>query len=163
MNIESLSHKSIFMQNLNPTKKLQILFVDDDADDRDIINEVFCRLQWQEHIHICKDAETLFWYLSTLSTNMLPSLIVLDTQLPKQGGESIIKMLKFQDRYKHIPVIMLTSSLTERKRKTFSLLGATDSLQKPDTLQAYESMMHQLKQYISTLPDTEKEYSRSCL
>jgi DNA-binding response OmpR family regulator len=94
---------------------------------------------------------------------MLPSLIVLDTQLPKQGGESIIKMLKFQDRYKHIPVIMLTSSLTERKRKTFSLLGATNSLQKPDTLQAYESMMHQLKEYCSTLQDTEKEYSRSCL
>jgi DNA-binding response OmpR family regulator len=161
MNIESLFQKSIFMQNPNSAKKHQILFVDDDADDRDIINEVFCRFQWQEHIHICKDAESLFWHLSSLSSDLLPSLIVLDTQLPKQGGESIIKMLKFQDRYKHIPVIMLTSSLTERKKNLFTLLGATDSLQKPDTLKGYETIMHQLRQYIGTSQEAGKEFSDS--
>ena len=43
-----------------------------------------------------------------LARQLKPDLIILDIMLPKMNGYKISRLLKFDDAFKHIPVIMLT-------------------------------------------------------
>ncbi len=48
-----------------------------------------------------------------------PDLIILDIMLPKINGYKIARLLKFDESYKHIPIIMLTA----RTHKTDIMIG----------------------------------------
>lgn len=60
-----------------------------------------------------------------------PDLVLLDVLLPKIDGYKICKMLKFDERYKEIPVIILTSRASELDREKGLRVGANDYLFKP--------------------------------
>lgn len=60
-----------------------------------------------------------------------PDLILLDVLLPKMDGFKICRMLKFDDRFRHIPIIMLTSRARDVDRKTGLDMGADDYVFKP--------------------------------
>ncbi len=59
-----------------------------------------------------------------------PDLILLDLMLPKVNGYKVCRMLKFDDKYKKIPIIMLTERTTEDKVKAGEEVGADMSLTK---------------------------------
>ncbi|ESU25980.1 response regulator receiver protein [Flavobacterium limnosediminis JC2902] len=44
----------------------------------------------------------------------LPDLILLDVNLPLKSGHEVLSIIKEDERTKHIPVIMLTTSSSER-------------------------------------------------
>jgi len=60
-----------------------------------------------------------------------PDLILLDVMLPKLDGYRVARMLKFDENYKHIPIIMLTAKIQEKDKKTGMEMGADDYLTKP--------------------------------
>jgi CheY-like chemotaxis protein len=43
-----------------------------------------------------------------------PDLVVLDVNLPKMNGHEVLVAIKSNEKLKHIPVIMLTTSSSER-------------------------------------------------
>ncbi|MCG8605876.1 response regulator [bacterium] len=45
----------------------------------------------------------------SLARREKPDLIILDVMLPKMNGYKICRLLKFDSKYKQIPIIMLTS------------------------------------------------------
>ena len=61
----------------------------------------------------------------------IPTLILLDIMLPGDDGISILKNLKQIDRYRQIPVIMLTAKVSEIDRVNGLDLGADDYISKP--------------------------------
>ncbi|MCK5083066.1 MAG: response regulator [Candidatus Omnitrophica bacterium] len=60
-----------------------------------------------------------------------PDLIVLDLMLPKMNGYKICRLLKFDDRYKHIPIVIYTVCGQEEDRKLGFEVGADAYLVKP--------------------------------
>jgi DNA-binding response OmpR family regulator len=44
----------------------------------------------------------------------LPDLLLLDVNLPKKNGHEVLKYLKENENLKHLPVIMLTTSSSEK-------------------------------------------------
>ena len=66
-----------------------------------------------------------------------PDLILLDIMLPKMDGFKVCRMLKFDERYKQIPIVMLTAKATQADVKTGKETGADAYMVKPfdfDTL-----------------------------
>ena len=61
----------------------------------------------------------------------LPALILLDIMLPGNDGISILKKIRQMDKYKQIPVIMLTARSGELDRIKGLDLGADDYITKP--------------------------------
>ncbi len=60
-----------------------------------------------------------------------PDLILLDVMMPKMDGYQVCRMLKFDDDYKNIPIIMLTARGQEQDKKTGGDVGADDYITKP--------------------------------
>lgn len=60
-----------------------------------------------------------------------PDLILLDIMMPKMNGYKVSRLLKFDEKYKHIPIIMLTARTQEKDRKVGDETGADVYVTKP--------------------------------
>ncbi|MCD6115713.1 response regulator [bacterium] len=60
-----------------------------------------------------------------------PDLIILDILMPLMDGFKVARFLKFDKRFKDIPIIVLTSRATEGERKMGEKVGANEFLYKP--------------------------------
>ena len=65
-----------------------------------------------------------------------PDLIVLNLMLPKMDGYKICRILKFDEKYKGIPIIMFTARAQEVDRKMAKEVGADAYIIKPFESQA---------------------------
>lgn len=68
----------------------------------------------------------------TLARKEKPDLIVLDITLPKMNGYKISRLLKFDSRYKDIPIIMLTARETKLDEQIGLETGADVYIYKSD-------------------------------
>jgi DNA-binding response OmpR family regulator len=60
-----------------------------------------------------------------------PDLIILDIWLPKLDGYKICRMLKFDEKYQNIPIIMLTAKVQQADIRQGKEAGADAYLTKP--------------------------------
>jgi DNA-binding response OmpR family regulator len=75
-----------------------------------------------------------------------PDLIILDLMLPKLDGYKVCRLLKFDERYKHIPVLMLTAKTQEKDRLLGKETGADDYMTKPFDI---DKLLEKVKFYLS--------------
>ena len=61
----------------------------------------------------------------------LPDLIILDLMLPKLNGYEVCRLLKFDVKYQHIPVIMFTARTQDKDEETGLECGADAYVRKP--------------------------------
>ncbi|MDP2981508.1 MAG: response regulator [Candidatus Omnitrophota bacterium] len=60
-----------------------------------------------------------------------PDLIILDLMLPKIDGYKVCRMLKFDSKYKDIPIIIFTARAQDSDKKTGKEVGADAYITKP--------------------------------
>ncbi|MFH1683818.1 MAG: response regulator [Candidatus Margulisiibacteriota bacterium] len=60
-----------------------------------------------------------------------PNLILLDIMLPKLDGYKVARMLKFDENFRHIPIIMLTAKIQEKDKTIGIEMGADAYISKP--------------------------------
>ncbi len=75
-----------------------------------------------------------------------PDLIILDLMLPKLDGYKVCRLLKFDERYKHIPILMLTAKTQEKDKILGKETGADEYITKPFDL---DDLMEKVKGYLS--------------
>jgi two-component system alkaline phosphatase synthesis response regulator PhoP len=75
-----------------------------------------------------------------------PDLIILDLMLPKLDGYKVCRLLKFDERYKHIPILMLTAKTQEKDKLLGKETGADDYMTKPFDI---DKLLEKVKSYLS--------------
>ena len=75
-----------------------------------------------------------------------PDLILLDLMLPKLDGYKVCRLLKFDERYKHIPILMLTAKIQEKDKLLGKETGANEYITKPFDM---DELMKKVKVYLS--------------
>lgn len=60
-----------------------------------------------------------------------PNLILLDIMLPKLDGYKVCRMLKFDEKFRHIPIIMITAKVADSNKKMGEEVGADAYITKP--------------------------------
>ncbi len=109
--------------------KINILLIEDDADDVELLQEAFTNNHIDYVMHVINDGAEVSGYLKKLTK--FPDIIVMDLNLPRVHGKEILKEIKSSAAYSTIPVVVLTtSSSIEDKNYTLGL-GANDFLIKP--------------------------------
>ena len=116
------------------SKKNTILIVDDDTDDREIICDAFKtnNNNYREYVFI-ETGDQLMEYLADTPDMDLPSLILLDLNMPGKDGREALKDIKANDRYRSIPTIIFTTSGSQKDKEMSYTLGANCFITKPDT------------------------------
>ena len=122
-----------------------ILIVDDDEDDRMMIDEAFMQIEFADDVKKFIDGKSLFHYLEQVEPSLFPSLIVLDNSLPEQDAFDILSHLKQKDSYKNIPVVIYTTSLSPSKEKMLLSKGAHACFTKGNTMQEIVQVARKLK------------------
>jgi|SRR5580704_12091119 chemotaxis family two-component system response regulator Rcp1 len=65
---------------------------------------------------------------------LCPHLLLLDLNLPKKSGAQVLEHLKQSQRWRNVPVVVLTSSDSPRDKEQTAQLGATRYFRKPSRL-----------------------------
>jgi chemotaxis family two-component system response regulator Rcp1 len=97
------------------------------------MNGVNCELRvfsdGEEALHVVKDAEA--------GQCESPDIFILDLNLPKLGGHSLLRHLRQTAKFGRLPVIVWTSSDSPRDREISDALAASRHVQKPSTVSAF--------------------------
>jgi CheY-like chemotaxis protein len=116
---------SVLEPEISSNGKKKVLVVDDDPLIQKILREPLERAGYYvkvashglEALQVVKDQR--------------PDLIILDILMPMLDGFKTARLLKFDKRFKDIPIIVLTSRATEGERKMGENVGANEFLYKP--------------------------------
>ncbi|MGB9628569.1 MAG: response regulator transcription factor [Thermodesulfobacteriota bacterium] len=77
-----------------------------------------------------------------------PDLIILDIMLPKLDGYKVCRLLKFDERYKHIPILMLTAKTQEKDKLLGKETGADEYITKPFEI---NELLEKIKNYLTVV------------
>ncbi len=126
-----------------------ILIGEDDIDDQEILQEVFADIDSNCELKFITNGRKLISFLEALPPQELPSLIVLDYNMPELNGEEILRKLQNSKEFKNIPKILWsTSSVSANKTKCVEL-GASDFLVKPSTIEKLEEIARYMLSFCS--------------
>ena len=114
----------------------KILIIDDDEDDVQVLADAFTQCG-VDSVHYVFTAMQAFMYLQEKEHDFLPKLIITDHFLPGMTGAEFLKDLKAMDKYKHIPVIVLSTTKSEKELEKYRKMGAMDYLIKPVSYEDY--------------------------
>lgn len=104
----------------------KILIIDDDEDDIGVLADAFTQCG-VDSIHYVFTAMQAFMFLQEVAHDCLPKLIVTDHFLPGMTGSELLKDLKAMEKYKHIPVVVLTTTKSEKELERYRELGVLDA------------------------------------
>ena len=114
------------------TKK--ILLVEDDPEDRLIFNDSFTELGAENLVEYENNGENALHHLEDCYyKHQLPSLIILDLNMPGMNGTQILRAIKNDDRFRNIRVLIYSTSINKIEKEQCLLLGAEDYILKPLT------------------------------
>lgn len=87
---------------------IRILLVDDDEDDIFLFSEAVKIIPISTELQIAESGSKALKTLQSMGI-YLPDLIFLDLHMPLMNGTELLKILKTNDLYRHIPCIILTA------------------------------------------------------
>jgi CheY-like chemotaxis protein len=123
--------------------------VDDDPDDRDIMNEAFLMQGFTQH-KLLSSAEEVFLYLQGIDQDEdLPRLIITDLNMPGISGFELLQALKGMQRYKHIDVFVYSTSTTGSHVDLCLALGAKEYIPKPAAMSGYQKLAERINQTVT--------------
>lgn len=124
-------------------RRLELFIVEDNPADVTLIRQGLkeCCRDHDINIRVANDGEEA---LSTLkSGDYRPSLILLDLNLPKLDGHTILEQMRAGDMV-NVPVVVLTSSSSERDIRKALDSGANAYVTKPAELGSFFSVIQSI-------------------
>jgi len=114
-----------------------ILIVEDSQPDFESILRAFKKLGMKNPVYHCASGEKALDYLyrrkefSDPETSPRPSVILLDLNLPGTDGREVLKEVKSDPNLKSIPIVVLTTSTSEKDIQECYQSGANSYMTKP--------------------------------
>ena len=108
---------------MNPNH-YHILWADDDADDLFIVREVMESYDGYHVVEMSNGRQVLDYLNTIKSSALLPTLIILDINMPVLNGKETLAMIKGDERYTHLAVAVFTTSNNEKDRQFCERFGA---------------------------------------
>jgi two-component system response regulator len=114
-----------------------ILLIEDNESDELLTVRALQKAQVAKEIVVVRDGEEALAYLfgtgayAGRDTSQLPTVVLLDLNLPKIGGLDVLRRVRADERTRHLPVVVLTSSGEDRDVVQSYQLGANAYVRKP--------------------------------
>ncbi len=140
-------------------KPIDILLVEDNPGDIRLTVEAFKEGKCCNNLHVVKDGEAVMQFLrrqNPYADAPKPDLILLDLNLPKRDGRSVLQEIKTDQDLKRIPVVILTTSKAEEDILRTYDLHANCYITKPVDIEEFITITRSIENFwlsIVKLPD----------
>lgn len=134
-------------------RPVTIVIADDDEDDCLLAREALNSVRSNNDIRFVGNGEELLEYLrredsySDPAQSPNPSLILLDLNMPRMGGQEALRIIKEDESLRHIPIIVLTTSRVDQDILESYGLGANSYIAKPVTFDGLVEVMQGIADY----------------
>jgi len=115
----------------------KILLIEDNDDDAELTVKSFKRANVRNQLVRARDGEEALDYLfgrgiyAGRDVSDLPAVTLLDINMPKLSGLDVLKVVRADERTRHLPIVVLTSSNEDKDRLTAYSYFANSYIVKP--------------------------------
>jgi CheY-like chemotaxis protein len=96
-------------------KSIHILLIEDNEGDILLTIEALEDSKITNKISVLRDGKQAIDFFENITDkDEVPDLVLLDINLPKKSGHEVLRYIKKSERHNQVPVIMLTTSSSER-------------------------------------------------
>jgi two-component system, chemotaxis family, response regulator Rcp1 len=129
---------------------IQILLVEDNPGDARLTREALRDAKVRNDLHVVLDGVEALAFLRRQgkhATAPTPDLILLDLNLPKKDGREVLEEIKRDDQFRHIPVVILTTSQAEKDVIESYRLRANAYVTKPVDLEQFLKVVRSIEHF----------------
>ena len=134
-------------------RSFTILMADDDDEDCLLVRDALTLCDIPHDLRKVTDGVELLDYLDRRGKyedrrrSPRPDLILLDLNMPRKDGREALGELKADRRWRHIPIVVLTTSTSDDDISFSYRSGASSYIAKPSTYQAWVELVRTLNKY----------------
>ena len=131
-------------------KPASLLLVEDDVNDEFLTCRVLRNDAGLKDITVVRDGTEALDYLfargeyAHRDVEDLPTVVLLDLNLPRLGGLDVLKTIRSEERTHLLPVVIMTSSQEDRDIRRGYELGANSYVVKPVRMEEFSTKVKQL-------------------
>ncbi len=154
MNVLDYSKILPITKGRHSVKSIHILLVEDNEGDILLTTEAFLEWKNPNKISVAKDGQAAIDFFSNYNQHAgaeLPDLVLLDINLPKKNGHEVLKFIKSEEKLKHMPVIMLTTSSAATDIKLAYNNYANCYITKPDDVDTFLKVVTAIENFWITI------------
>lgn len=132
----------------------EILLVDDNEDDVYLTREAFDAASLRVHLHHVENGEKCLQFLrkqGPYANVPSPDLILLDMHMPVMDGHEVLKEIVKDDKLRHLPVVVLTTSYEAADIQKMYGLRCSSYITKPVDFDNFVKAIGQLAGYWLTV------------
>ncbi|MBU2649400.1 MAG: response regulator [Bacteroidetes bacterium] len=128
---------------MNEQHVIEILLVEDNPNDVELTIRALNKHKLVNKVHVVQDGEEALDFMfcrgkySNRDEKRQPRVILLDLKLPKVSGLEVLEELKGNDKTRHVPVVVLTTSRAEQDMVDSYRLGVNSYIVKPVNFQKF--------------------------
>lgn len=126
-----------------------ILLVEDDEIDIMTVKRAVKTLKVRNPLHLAANGEEALEYLEENAHN-LPGIIILDINMPRMNGIEFLNIIKKDERFLRIPVVVLTTSKEHQDRYESFNLNVAGYMIKPVIFEEFVKVIDLIHKYWST-------------
>jgi CheY-like chemotaxis protein len=123
---------------------VNILLVEDNEGDILLMSEALEEAKMHLKLSVVRDGKEAIDFVSKqgkYTEAAMPDMLLLDVNLPKKNGFEVLQFIKMNEGLKHIPVIMLTTSSSEKDINTSYSNFASCFITKPEEINEFLSVV----------------------
>ena len=142
-------------------REIHILLIEDNEGDIVLTIEALKEARVNNTIDVVRDGEKAMEYLKKegeFRNAVTPDLILLDINLPKIDGKEVLANIKKDEALKIIPVVMLTTSDSEKDIFESYHNHANCYITKPVGFQSFIEVIHTIKEFWITIVQLPKTH-----
>ena len=135
------------------SKKFLVLVAEDDLDDQMLISHALESAKLAAALRFVNNGEELVGFLQNVpgnhgfSSRSEPDLIFLDLNMPRKDGREALAEIKANPLYRHIPIVVLTTSSKNEDIQLAYRLGADAYITKPESFESLRKTLGNVIRY----------------
>jgi CheY-like chemotaxis protein len=132
----------------------EVLLVEDNDDDAELTKIAFKQAKFAVNLHHVLNGEECMAFLrkeGKYAAAPTPDLVLLDLNMPGMDGREVLHGVARDERLKHLPIVILTTSNAEEDVMTSYKLGSNSYVVKPVDFENFSKVIQSLTDYWFTL------------
>ena len=126
-----------------------IYLAEDDIDDQELLIEALQGIDPRIRLETFSTGKKFIAHLDSLPDNEIPSMVILDYNIPEVNGAEILKHLEEDERYKDVIKLVWSTSNSSFYEDSCLALGAKAYLVKPNNLSGLNDLAKRMLDYLN--------------